>query len=117
MNVLSPEIVASVTDIDAAFGGGYKYLPKPELIPAKFHETSNPFHRLTCDLMYRGEPGPNTPPMVLNEAYDSVFETIPKFMRSILGSFQPKHEHKIAGAAMLLSEMFTLVDTGTTTVE
>ena len=105
---ITAETIASVTKVDVAFGGGYKFLPPYDDVPETFKGDSNPYVRLANDLMYKGQPGPDTPSMTLRDDLDSVADKIPDFMRSILGSFQPKHEHKIAGAAYLLSQMFKL---------
>lgn len=104
MSYLTPEIVAGVTDVEVAFGGGIKYLPPMADIPKDIE--SSPFYRLAMDLFHKGRPTDKTPRLVLKKEYEPVSEKIPLFTRSILGSFQPKHEHKIGGMAMLFSEMF-----------
>jgi len=105
---ITADVIQSVTKVDVAFGGGYKFLPPYETIPAEFKNDVNPFVRLANDLMYKGVPGPKTPSMTLRPDLVPVAPKIPDFMGSILSSFQPKHEHKIAGAAFLLSQMFTV---------
>ena len=104
MSYLTPEIVAGVTDVEAAFGGGVEYLPPMADIPTDIE--SSPFYRLAMDLFYEGQPTDKTPRLVLKKEYEPVSEKIPLFARSILGSFQPKHEHKMGGMAMLFAEMF-----------
>jgi hypothetical protein len=104
VSFLSPEVVANVSAIEVAFGGGHKYLPAMADIPEGIEST--PFYRLACDIFYEGKPSDKTPALVLKREYESVADKIPGLTRSILGSFQPKHEHKMAGMALLLSEMF-----------
>lgn len=107
-NIITAEIIQSVTKTDVAFGGGYKFLPPYEEVPEEFKNDANPFVRLANDLMFKGSPGSQTPSMTLRSDLNHVASKIPDFMGSILGSFIPKHEHKIYGAAFLLSQMFTL---------
>ncbi len=63
MSYVTPETVAGVSDVDAAFGGGYKYLPPVEAIPDDI-ETS-PFYQMASDIFYHGAPTDKSPNMTL----------------------------------------------------
>lgn len=103
---VTPAMVARATEVEAAFGGGVSHLPAMEAIPREIY--GSPFYILAEDLFLLGKPGDSLPQMSLREDFEPVVDKVELFIRSILSSFEPKHEHKIAGVALLLSEMFVL---------
>lgn len=95
-----------LTKLDMVFGGNMKeLLPPYDSIPKEFkdwnNENNEPWGRLAADWFYYGLKS---------------FEATPKegvdkgkaltHIGAILASFDPKHEHKMAGAAYLLSQWF-----------
>lgn len=91
-----------VTDAALAFGGDMKtLLPKMEDIPEEFKKENTKWNKVVSDWFYNGLKVSKWSPkegVDLNEAV--------RHIQAILGSFEPKHEHKMAGCAYLLSEFF-----------
>jgi hypothetical protein len=97
-----------VDAVDMAFGGGpgamAKLLPKYETLPEEFRRERDPFSPLVSKWFFSGldkkllkvKPGIDE-----NDAW--------RHMKTIMGSFEPKHEHKTAGVAYLMSQWFDLV--------
>lgn len=114
MNSTSSEAITpiKVSAVDMAFGGGpgamAKLLPKYETLPEEFRRERDPYTRLVHEWFFRGldkaklkvKPG-------IDE--DDAF----RHMKTIMGSFEPKHEHKTAGVAYLMSQWFDLADSPT----
>lgn len=99
MNKFMP---VEVTNVELAFGGDInKLLPTYEEIPEEFKSGHNEWCRLVSTWFFRGLKS---------------FDCIPKediekkkamaHISAILKSFEPKHEHKEAGCAYLLSLWF-----------
>lgn len=92
-----------VNDVDIAFGGRTdELLPAWNDIPEEFHKGSNKWHKFANALFF-GDAGKNT--QIVPKAGIDVHEAA-RHVKAILGSFNPKHEHKIAGCAFLLSEFY-----------
>ena len=91
-----------LTDVQMAFPANPP-LPDWATIPQEFREGRTPFNEIASRLFFQGgaladygltpKPGVN-----LSEAV--------RALRACLGSFSPKHEHKEAGVAYMLSEWF-----------
>lgn len=100
---LTKDSLSQITDVDLAFGTT-KLLPPVESIPEEFWRGNQYTHLLSSlffgydlpngEIEFRnGFDGPETPAL-LNRA-----------LSAHLQSFSPKHEHKIAGLAFLLSQV------------
>lgn len=89
----------TVTDIEVAFGST-KYLPKMEDIPEEFFKRRNVYVQLFNDIFFKGVSELNYEPI---EGFDRA--TINRLISSHAGSFDPKHEHKEAGVAYMMSLM------------
>jgi len=100
----TPAEIRSITDVDLAFSST-KYLPDWEDIPSEFRGT-NRYTRLVSALFA----GDDLPPyeMALKDGYTP--ELVRRLVASHLRSFAPKHEHKIAGIAYMLSCICELKD-------
>lgn len=96
-----------VDDVTIAFPANIMHLlPKMEEIPEEFHHRNTKWNRFIDDLFYGKVPS-NT---VIHEV-DGVDPVLAgRHIRAILGSFEPKHEHKSAGCAYLCSLWFTSID-------
>ena len=94
--------VPEVSDIDAAFPVNPP-LPEWDDIPEEFKQWHNDFAKIAAMLFYNGGKLSDhglTPKGDLDE-----IKAI-RAIRACLGSFEPKHEHKMAGVAYMLSEWF-----------
>ena len=94
----------STTRLDIAFGPKNlkDYLPAMSEIPKEFESWSNPWNKLVSEWFCRGlKESPKA-----KEGIDSTAALA--HIRTILGSFEPKHEHKTAGCAYLMSLWFEL---------
>lgn len=105
---LSHAEMCNINDIDVAFGTT-KYLPPDAAIPAEFKRHSNIYSRLAEALIFgtalpAGElqflPG-------FTEPEDK--GRMVRCVRAHLTSYSPKHEHKIAGVAFMISKMCVLI--------
>lgn len=96
--------IAELSDVDVVFGPRdlFAIMPKMDAIPEDFKRRNTQWNEMVSTWFFRGL---------------SKFELTPKegvdqdkalrHVRAIMGSFQPKHEHKEAACAFLLSEWFT----------
>jgi hypothetical protein len=90
-----------VTQLDIAFGGkAMKILPAYNEVPKEFKEHQNKWNKFISGWFFNGiddwpkaKEGVNGKLAILN-------------IRACLADFEPKHEHKIAGAAYLASQWF-----------
>jgi len=97
-----------VTDVDVAFGGHIdKLMPKYEDIPQEFKKSSNKWNQLFNRWFFSGLPKETD--FIPNEGIDAALAL--KHIMAIMRSYQPKHEHKEASVAYLLSLWFKKVDT------
>ena len=98
-----------VDDLDMAFGGGSKLktlMPAYSTLPEEFRRERDPYSPLVNRWFALGLPKDRLKPkegIDANEAF--------RHMKTIMGSFEPKHEHKIAGVAYLMSQWFDIVPT------
>lgn len=96
-----------VTGLDLAFGGDMsKLLPAWKDIPDEFkRHYGNKFVSIIENWFFSGL-GANYGKLMPKEGIDKS-EAL-AHIKAVLGSFEPKHEHKTAGCAYLLSQFFTL---------
>jgi len=97
--------IKEVSALDVAFGGGRmsELMPAYDHIPSQFKDWNRPgkWNKVMGDWFYSGlknaqwkpKPGVDTKKALMH-------------IKAVLGSFEPKHEHKEAGVAFLLSEWF-----------
>lgn len=95
-------IPKEVSDLDVTFGGrSEELLPPIDVIPSEFWEGSTKWNKLASDIFYgrelKGE---------LQEKVGIDVHFAARHIRAVLASFQPKHEHKMAGCAFLLSQFY-----------
>lgn len=94
--------VQDVTGLDLAFGGDMeKLLPAWEEIPKEFRDGRTKWNRLVSTWFYRGLKNTTWSP---KEGVDT--QKALRHVKAIMASWTPKHEHKEAGCAYLLSEFF-----------
>lgn len=108
-----PEPVArpipKLSDLDIAFPArAMEWLPPMDEIPDKFKARGNAWTRLVGRWFAKGLP--RTTEFVPKEDVDA--KAAFNVVRACLGSFEPKHEHKEAGCAFLMSEWFVQVRDG-----
>jgi hypothetical protein len=90
-----------VTDADRAFGGrAMEILPPMKAIPAEFHSMHHPWAKWQADWFYRGLSAMPVP----KEGID--LKLAMNNLATVQGSWEPKHEHKMAGVAYLASLWF-----------
>lgn len=99
---------------EMAFGGGpgamAKLLPPYASVPDEFKNDRSPYCKLVSEWFFRGLDKKRL------KVKDGIDESVAwRHMKTIMGSFEPKHEHKEAGVAYLMSQWFDLVvpETGT----
>lgn len=100
---ITPEQVSAITDVDQAFGST-KLLPPFDQIPAEFRQSQNIYHRIASSMFY----GTDMPDgeVTIHEGFGQ--DNMVKCIRAHLCSFEPKHEHKMAGVAFMISRMATV---------
>ena len=91
-----------VTGADVAFGGSMKeLLPPMDVIPRSIREERDPAYYLALRWFYEGLIGAR---LIPREGIDKG-EAL-AHIKAVMGSFEPQHEHKMAGCAYLLSLFF-----------
>lgn len=96
--------IMEVNDVDIAFGGHTdKLLPKYEEIPDEFKNMNSrtKWNKMVDDWFYCGLKNLRLKPKAGVDTEKAL-----KHIRAVMASFEPKHEHKIAGCAYLLSKWF-----------
>lgn len=96
--------VPDINPVDVAFGGGaMKILPPMAEIPAEFKNCNRPNKWMQCvsDWFFCGLKNCKWTP---KEGVDTGKAIAA--IQCCIGSFEPKHEHKEAGCAYLLSQWF-----------
>jgi hypothetical protein len=101
-----------IPDLDGpsvAFGD-VRHMPKMADIPDDFTRDANPYVRAVCTWFFRGAKrdgdalvvdGVRFTPKSGVDAAKAL-----RAIKAVLGSFEPKHEHKEAACAYMLSEWF-----------
>lgn len=93
-----------VTDAEIAFGGGTdRLLPAYKDIPEEFKDwnSRNKWNKLFNDWFFNGLKNAN---FVCREGVDK--DKAMRHLKACMGSWAPKHEHKEAGCAYLMSQFF-----------
>lgn len=94
-------MIPEVTDLERAFGS-VAGLPKWEDIPDEFKSNrGNKWTDLASRLFYAGAKGVE---FKMKDGLD--FRKFVRFWQAHAGSFEPKHEHKLAGLGYLMSQWF-----------
>ena len=91
-----------VTDLDMAFGGNIdKLLPSYNTLPKDFIRGYSPWCQVVSQWFYKGLDAKSLMPK------DDIDKTAAfRHLKAVMGSWEPKHEHKIAGVAYLMSLWF-----------
>jgi hypothetical protein len=94
-----------VNDVEIAFGGRTsELLPAYDTLPEEFQRERSPWCRLVDDWFFSGLTKERAALLITKPGVDRV-EAF-RHLRAVMGSFEPKHEHKVAGVAWLMSEWF-----------
>jgi len=94
--------IQEVRDVDLAFGcKAMSLMPARKDIPEEFCKHDGPWQNLVGQWFFRGLEGASFLPKKGVDAQKAM-----RHLRAIMVSFDPKHEHKTAGCAYLLSEWF-----------
>lgn len=94
--------VPEISDLDVAFGT-VKGLPDYGEIPNQFKShNGTPWNGLVSKLFFAGVSN-----LSLSPADGVDPGKAARHIKALLGSFEPKHEHKEAGVAYLMSRYFT----------
>lgn len=92
-----------VTPIDIAFGGkAMQILPAYKDIPEEFKRSGSKWEKFVSKWFYEGLHEKNYPTARHGVNLSQAMMNI----QACLASYEPKHEHKIAGAAYLASQWF-----------
>lgn len=92
-----------VDRVEAAFGGDMqKLLPPYNDLPQEFRREEHPACKVVTTWFYGGLQA--LPP--IKDGIDRKHAM--NHLRAVIGSWAPKHEHKIAGAGYLISRWFEL---------
>lgn len=91
--------------IDVIFGN-IDHLPKMSEIPEQFQRRDNPYVEFVSSWFYGGRSADDIRKLKARDGVNR--DAALAAVKAILASFDPKHEHKTAGAAYLLCEWFEL---------
>lgn len=91
--------IKSVTDVELAFSTS-RFLPKVEDIPESFFRGNIYTEIAKC--LFHGKPLPAAE-IELADGVDP--DSLNKCVRAHLQSFEPNHEHKIAGVGFMISKL------------
>jgi len=103
--------IPEIKGVDVAFGN-IKHMPKMADLPEEFQRERGPFCKAVASWFYSG-----AKPIDNGLEIDGVkFVAKPGVdkskalaaIKAALGSWEPKHEHKIAGCGFMLSEWFEI---------
>ena len=98
-----PYMPIDIDEATQAFPGTVKHLmPLMEDIPEEFQHSRNQWNRLFSDMFYSGLSKLDMKPAAGIDSKKAFIH-----VRTIMGSYEPKHEHKEAACAYLLSLWFT----------
>lgn len=103
------EVPQNLTRVDLAFGN-VKHLPKYDTLPDDYRRMNAPGCRAVSMWFYKGAEASPDGIKIDGVAYKAK-EGVDAgkalaAIKSCLGSFEPKHEHKIAGCGFMFSEWF-----------
>jgi hypothetical protein len=92
--------IPELTDADLAFGS-IKHMPKYSEVPDRFKNDYDPVVILIREWFYKGLDVSKIKPRNGVDQNKAL-----KAIHAIMQSWEPKHEHKMAGCAMLLDQWF-----------
>lgn len=101
--------IPEMNGLDVAFGN-ISHMPKYETVPDDFKRGSNVYCRAISSWFFSGAKG--TPDgLIIGDAKFSAKPGVDRnkalaAIKAVLGSYEPKHEHKEAACAYMLSEWF-----------
>jgi hypothetical protein len=95
--------IPTMTMLDIAFGN-IKHLPKEADIPQEFWHDSNKWHKFIVGWFFSGVKQEGVESLKPKPGVDKMQALAA--VQAILCSYAPKHEHKEAGCAFLMSEWF-----------
>jgi hypothetical protein len=107
MYKLTPQKIKSIQDSNLGLGT-IKYLPKWNEIPADFKQGNK--YTQFCEALFFGK-RPEKGDIKCGKEFEELWrekKVIP-FLLAHLRSYEPKHEHKIAGVGYMLSQTCTLI--------
>ena len=95
-----------VTKLDLAFPGSVSHLmPRYDEIPKEFKKDNNPWVKFVDQWFFGGA---NAQALMAKKGIERHMAL--DHLRVIMGSFEPKHEHKISAVAYLLSQWFDFAE-------
>lgn len=93
-----------VSALDAAFPTSVRdYLPAYRDVPDEYKHGDNPYAKFISLWFFTGA---DLSRLVARDGIDA--DAALRHLKYCMGSWEPKHEHKEAGCAMLLHEWFTI---------
>lgn len=100
--------IDNTSDLEAAFTTT-RCLPKWEDIPDEFKKSpyTGTVYNQIIDAWFCGSPLPEAS-LTFKEGFTADGKKVQRFIMAHLRSFEPKHEHKVAGCAYLLSQVITV---------
>ena len=101
---MKPEII-ELSDADIAFPAHVigRVIPVWEEIPSEYKDENHPYSKLAARIFF----GQAKEEFIDLEPRDGIDTTkAVRMIKAALGSFEPKHEHKIAGVAYLFDTFF-----------
>lgn len=99
---VTPEDMASITDVEMAFSTE-RLLPAWDDIPAEFQD-GNRYTEL-AEAIFHGRELPDCQ-IELKDGFEP--QSLNRAVRAHLQSYGPKHQHKIAGVGLLIAQAATL---------
>jgi hypothetical protein len=99
--------IPEMTAVDLAFSND-EHLPKYDDVPDAFKRHNNPYAKFISDWFFGGRTKEDIDRLVPKPGVDK--DKALKAIIAVLKSYGPKHEHKEAGCAYMLSEWFHLED-------
>lgn len=103
------QVPDGLNKLDVVFGN-IKHMPKYDALPEEFQRQTHPCCRSVSMWFFKGAEGAPNGITIDGTTYTAKPGVDPgkalAAIRSVLGSFEPKHEHKIAGCGFMLSEWF-----------
>lgn len=110
MSQLTQSDVDDITDAEV-ISGTTKSLPDWKNIPKEFRKdiyNGTVYGRIITG-WYTGDPIPDAE-LAFNPGFREDGKAVYRFINAHLKSFQPDHDHKIAGCAYLLSQIMTITE-------
>ncbi len=93
--------IPDIPDADVVFGGADQHLPKWADLPPDFRSMRGKFCDAASSLFYSGGTLSDHN-LKFKDGVDR--QRAARLIRALLGSFGPRHEHKIGGVGYLLSQ-------------